>query len=69
MIHSRSDKSVPCFRLPKHANVRRRGQVAIEWTLVMVVFGLPMVYTFALLLAVLAEHCRMITLIETLPVP
>lgn len=46
-----------------------RGQATLEWVLLMVGFGLPMVYVFATLLEVLAEHFRMITFLETMPFP
>ena len=47
----------------------QRGQVSVEYTLVLAAFGLPMVTAFAWLLGVLAEHYRMVTFIETLPFP
>lgn len=47
----------------------QRGQAAVEWVLVLVAFGLPMVVVFAKLLDVLVEHYRMITFLETLPFP
>ncbi len=46
-----------------------RGQVTLEWTLLLAAFGLPMIAVFALLLATLAEHYRMMTFILTLPYP
>jgi Flp pilus assembly pilin Flp len=46
-----------------------RGQMAIEWTLVLVTFALPMLWVFTVLLAVLAEHYRMVTCILTMPLP
>lgn len=45
------------------------GQTAIEWTLVLVAFGLPMIYVFAMLLAILAAHYRMVVFLESLPFP
>ena len=45
------------------------GQTTVEWALLLGGFGLPMVYGFAMLLAILAEHYRMVTFIETLPFP
>ncbi len=45
------------------------GQTTIEWTLLLVGFVLPMIYVFRLLLAVLAEHYKMVTFLETLPFP
>jgi hypothetical protein len=47
----------------------QRGQASVEWVLLMVAFGLPMVWVFARLLEVLAEYYRMITFLETLPFP
>jgi len=45
------------------------GQTSIEWALLLLGFGLPMVYIFAMLLSILAEHYRMTSFIETLPFP
>ncbi len=47
----------------------QRGQVTIEYTLLLVVFGLPMVTTFIWLGSVLTEYYRMVTFIECLPFP
>jgi len=47
----------------------QRGQASVEWVMLMVAFGLPMVWVFARLLEVLAEYYRMITFLETLPFP
>jgi Flp pilus assembly pilin Flp len=47
----------------------QRGQTAIEWVLIVVVFGLPMVYVFRALLGILTEQYRMVTFMETLPFP
>lgn len=46
-----------------------RGQVTVEWILILAGFALPMIYVFNLLLSVLAEHYKMITFFETLPFP
>ncbi len=43
------------------------GQVTIEWTLVLVVFGLPMIYIFGMLLSIMAEYYRQTTFLVTLP--
>ncbi len=43
------------------------GQTTVEWTLLLVVFGLPMFYVFRMLLSILVEHYRMITFMVTLP--
>ena len=45
------------------------GQTTVEWTLLVAAFGLPMIYVFSVLLASLAEHYRMLTLVLTLPLP
>ena len=45
------------------------GQTTIEWAMMLAVVGLPSIYLFSRLLAVLAEHYRMITFLETLPYP
>lgn len=46
-----------------------RGQTSIEWALLLVAFALPMAWGFKLLLATLAEYYRMVTFLETLPLP
>jgi len=46
-----------------------RGQTAIEWTLVLAAFGLPMIAVFGWLLAVLTAHYRMVSFFEALPFP
>jgi ABC-type sugar transport system permease subunit len=48
---------------------RQAGEATIEWTLLLVVFGLPMVYVIGLLLSALVEHWRFVTFLETLPFP
>ncbi len=45
------------------------GQTTIEWVLLLGAFGIPMVYMMVLLLATLSEHYRMVTFIQTLPLP
>jgi Flp pilus assembly pilin Flp len=45
------------------------GQATLEWMLLLVVFGLPMVFVFATLMNVLCEHYRMVTFFQTLPFP
>ena len=45
------------------------GQMTVEWSLLIAAFGLPMIYLFSVLLATLAEHYRMLTLVLTLPFP
>jgi len=45
------------------------GQTTVEWVLLMAGFGIPMVWVFAQLLSLLAEHYNMVTFLETLPFP
>ncbi|MDP7636803.1 MAG: hypothetical protein QF577_04555 [Phycisphaerae bacterium] len=45
------------------------GQATIEWALLLVGIGLPLIYVFVLLLDTLAELYRMVSFIETLPFP
>lgn len=45
------------------------GQATIEYTLIIVVFGIPMVALCRVLLSILVEHYRMVTFLETLPFP
>jgi Flp pilus assembly pilin Flp len=45
------------------------GQVAIEWAMILAVFGIPMIYIFATLLSALSEHYRMVAFLQTLPFP
>lgn len=45
------------------------GQTTIEWTLVLAVFGIPMIYVLKLLLEALAEYYRTVVFFETLPFP
>ncbi len=47
----------------------QRGQATLEWVILMVGFGLPLVYIVIKLLGILAEHYRMVTFLETLPFP
>ncbi|HOF19291.1 MAG TPA: hypothetical protein PK082_10310 [Phycisphaerae bacterium] len=46
-----------------------RGAATVEWILLMVGFGLPMVYMLRMLLEILSEHYRMVTFLEALPLP
>ena len=43
------------------------GQATVEWTLLLAAFGLPMIYVFAMLLAMTAEHFRFVSFFQTLP--
>ena len=45
------------------------GQVMIEYVLLLAVFGLPRVFVFATLLALMSEYYGMVTFLETLPFP
>jgi Flp pilus assembly pilin Flp len=45
------------------------GQTSLEYVLILVVFGIPMVAVVRWLLETLVEHYRMITFMETLPLP
>lgn len=45
------------------------GQSTIEYALLLVAFALPMIYVIRVLLAVLEEHYRLVSFIETLPYP
>ena len=47
----------------------QRGQAALEWVMLMVAFGLPMIFVFWKLLDALAEHYRMVTFLHALPFP
>ena len=45
------------------------GQTTVEWTLLLVAFGIPMYGVIILLTKVLAEHYKMVHFYETLPFP
>ena len=45
------------------------GQAMIEYTLILAVFGIPMILLCRVLLSILVEHYRMVTFLETLPYP
>ena len=45
------------------------GQTTIEYSLLLVAFSLPMIYVIRVLLAVLEEHYRLVSFLETLPYP
>lgn len=47
----------------------RAGQATLEYVLILAVFGLPMVYVFGVLLAIMSEYYGMVTFLETLPFP
>jgi len=50
-------------------NADEAGQATVEYVLLLVAFGLPMMYVFAVLLALMSEHYGMVTFLETLPFP
>jgi Flp pilus assembly pilin Flp len=45
------------------------GQATVEWTLLVVAFGLPMIYLFRQMLEALAGYYGFVTCIITLPFP
>ena len=56
-----------------HPGVRlhrdRRGQLTVEWALVMIVLALPTHFIFKLLLRVMVAHYQMVTLMHAAPFP
>jgi ABC-type sulfate transport system permease subunit len=46
-----------------------RGQMTIEWSLVLAAVALPMYFVFALCLRLLVAHFQMVTFMDTLPFP
>jgi Flp pilus assembly pilin Flp len=55
----------------RHSGLHRdqRGQATVEYVLLLAVFGIPMMWVFATLLALMSEYYGMITFMETLPIP
>lgn len=47
----------------------QKGQVAVEYTLLLAGIGLPMVYIFKVLLDALTAYYQMVTFVQTLPLP
>lgn len=45
------------------------GSVTVEYSLLLAAFGIPMIYVFRLLLAALAEYYKMVSFLQTLPLP
>lgn len=45
------------------------GQSTLEWTLILAVFALPMIWVIRVLLNTIAEYYRMVSFLETLPYP
>jgi hypothetical protein len=56
-------------RLRDILSADQRGQMTVEWSLLLAAFGLPMIYLFSVLLAMLMEYYRMLSLVLTLPFP
>jgi Flp pilus assembly pilin Flp len=46
-----------------------RGQATVEYTLLLAVFGVPLLVLFAAMLAALSSYFEMVSLIETMPLP
>ncbi len=44
-----------------------RGQMTLEWALVAAAIAIPLFYVFRLCLLALAEHYRMMTFLNSLP--
>ncbi len=55
--------------LPAPSPEAQRGQVILEYTLLLATFGIPMIYLSKLLLGILAAQYSMVTFLETLPLP
>ncbi len=45
------------------------GQAAVEYTLLLAVFALPMFPLFVAMLAALTHYYRLVTFLQTLPLP
>lgn len=56
-------------RLGRRLARDQRGQVTVEWTLLIAAFGIPMIWVFAMMLATLSGQFRMITTLLSLPFP
>lgn len=46
-----------------------RGQTTVEWTLLVLAFGLPMFWVFGRLLDLLQAHYGLSVFVESLPFP
>lgn len=46
-----------------------KGQMTVEWALVLAVVALPMYFILTMLTGVLVAHFQMVTFLETLPFP
>ena len=53
----------------RSAAADRRGQMTIEWALVLAAVALPMYFVVVLCVNVLVAHFQMVTFLETLPFP
>lgn len=47
----------------------QRGQMTIEWSLVLAAFALPMFFVIRTCMEILVAHYQMVTFLETLPFP
>ena len=47
----------------------RRGATMLEWCLLLAAIGIPSYFLFAMGLAILAEHYKLITTMNALPFP
>jgi Flp pilus assembly pilin Flp len=56
-------------RLGQRLTRDERGQVTVEWTLLIAAFGIPMIWVFAMMLATLSGQFHMITTLISLPFP
>ena len=46
-----------------------RGQMTLEWALVLAAFALPMFFVIRVCMSVLVAHFQMVSFLETLPFP
>ena len=60
---------------PRDGGLARRlhadslGQVTLEWALVLAAVAIPMLVVFRICLAILADKCRMMAFLNSLPYP
>ena len=47
----------------------QQGAATVEWVMLLVAFGLPMMILFRILLGIMAEHYGMISFLENMPLP
>jgi Flp pilus assembly pilin Flp len=55
--------------LPARLAADDRGQATVEYTLLLAVFGVPLLVLFAAMLAALSSYFEMVSLMETMPLP